>query len=78
VSELLPPRLPRAEAVGPHAITTRLWDIQQELERVDADLQANQREYDELAERSHFLVSEHDRLRRKLIQLDGMGEAPAT
>jgi regulator of replication initiation timing len=53
------------------AIATRLWDIEQELERVKDALSANQREYDELIERNHFLVSEHDRLRRKLLLLDG-------
>jgi hypothetical protein len=37
---------------------------------VNADLRANQREYDELIERNHFLISEHDRLRRKLLLLD--------
>jgi regulator of replication initiation timing len=70
VSEPLPPRIPRAEAVGRLAIATRLYDIEQELERVNAAVQANQREYDELSERNHFLVSEHDRLRRKLLLLD--------
>jgi hypothetical protein len=70
VSEPLPPRIPRAEAVGRLAISMRLYDIGQELERVNAELRANQREYDELSERSHFLVSEHDRLRRKLMLLD--------
>jgi regulator of replication initiation timing len=70
VSEPLPPRIPRAEAVGRLAIATRLYDIEQELERVKDALSANQREYDELIERNHFLVSEHDRLRRKLLLLD--------
>jgi hypothetical protein len=70
VSEPLPPRIPRAEAVGRLAISTRLYDIERALERVNADLRANQCEYDELIERSHFLVSEHDRLRRKLLLLD--------
>jgi hypothetical protein len=70
VSEPLPPRIPRAEAVGRLAITTRLYDIEQERERVKDALSANQREYDELIERNHFLVSEHDRLRRKLLLLD--------
>jgi hypothetical protein len=37
---------------------------------VNAALQANQREYEELVQQSHFLVSEHDRLRRKLLLLD--------
>jgi hypothetical protein len=37
------------------------------------DLGANQREYDELSERRHVLVSEHDRLRRKLMFLGGEG-----
>jgi hypothetical protein len=41
---------------------------------VDAAVQANQREYDELSERNHFLVFEHDRLRRKLVLLDGDGK----
>jgi hypothetical protein len=70
VTEPLPPRIPRAEAVGRLAISTRLYDIERALERVNADLRANQREYDELIERNHFLVSEHDRLRRKLLLLD--------
>jgi regulator of replication initiation timing len=70
VNEPLPPRVPRAEAVGRLAISTRLYDVEQELERVNTELRANQREYDELIERSHFLVSEHDRLRRKLLFLD--------
>jgi hypothetical protein len=70
VSEPLPPRIPRAEAVGRLAIATRLYDIEQELDRVNAAVQANQREYDELSEQYHFLVSEHDRLRRKLLLLD--------
>jgi regulator of replication initiation timing len=69
VSEL-PPRIPRAEAVGRPKILTRMYDIEQELERVQAALDANEREYAELVERNHFLVSEHDRLRRKLILLD--------
>jgi hypothetical protein len=69
MSDPLPPRIPRAEAVGRLAISTRLYDIQQELERVKDALDANQREYDELLERNHFLVSEHDRLRRKLLLL---------
>jgi hypothetical protein len=47
-----------------------MFDIEQALDRVDADLAANQREYDELSERRHLLVSEHDRLRRKLVALD--------
>jgi hypothetical protein len=66
----LPPRIPRAEAVGQIAILTRLYDIGQEVERVDADLAANQREYEELVERRHTLVSEDGRLRRKLMQLE--------
>ena len=66
----LPPRIPRAEAVGLPAITTRLWDIEQALDRVNAAIEANQREYEELYEQNHFLVSEHDRLRRKLLLLD--------
>jgi regulator of replication initiation timing len=70
MSEPLPPRIPRAEAVGRHMIATRLYDVEQELDRVNAEVQANQREYEELVERSHFLVSEHDRLRRKLLLLD--------
>jgi regulator of replication initiation timing len=69
VSEPLPPRIPRAEAVGRLAVTTRLYDIERALERVNAALRANQREYDELVEQNHFLVSEHDRLRRKLMLL---------
>jgi hypothetical protein len=47
----------------------RLYDVEQELDRVNVELRANQREYDELAERGHFLVSEHERLRRKLLLL---------
>jgi regulator of replication initiation timing len=70
VSEPLPPRIPRGDAVGRRAIAERMYDIEQELERVLADLEANQREYDGLAERNHFLVSEHERLRRKLRLLD--------
>jgi hypothetical protein len=70
VSELLPPRIPRAEAVGRATIAMRLYDVERELDRVNAALQANQREYDELVQQSHFLVSEHDRLRRKLLLLD--------
>jgi hypothetical protein len=70
MTEPLPPRIPRAEAVGRLAISTRLYDIERALERVNADLRANQREYDELIERNHFLVSEHDRLRRKVLLLD--------
>jgi regulator of replication initiation timing len=70
VNESLPPRVPRGEAVGRLAIATRLWDIEQELERVHADLQANQREYDKLLEQNHFLDSERDRLRRKLLLLE--------
>jgi regulator of replication initiation timing len=54
----------------------RLYDIERALERVNADLRANQREYDELIEQNHFLVSEHDRLRRKLLFLDD-AESPA-
>ena len=69
MSEPLPPRIPRAEAVGSLAVTTRLYDIERALERVNAALRANQREYDELVEQNHFLVSEHDRLRRKLMLL---------
>ena len=74
MTERLPPRIPRAEAVGRRAILTRMYDVEQEVERVEADLRANHREYDELFERHHFLVSEHDRLRRKLMALD---EVPA-
>ena len=70
MAERIPPRIPRGEAVGPEKILTRLYDIQQELGRVQDDLRANIREYDELIERQHFLVSEHDRLRRKYDQLD--------
>jgi regulator of replication initiation timing len=69
MSRELPPRIPRAEAVGLPAITTRLYDIEQALERVNEEVEANQREYDELVERNHELVSEHDRLRRKLLFL---------
>jgi cell division protein FtsB len=36
---------------------------------VNEEVEANQREYDELVERNHELVSEHDRLRRKLLFL---------
>jgi hypothetical protein len=74
LGEPLPPRIPRAEAVGRVPIMTRLYDIEQELERVNVALRANEREYDELSERSHLLVSEHDRLRRKLVLLDGDGK----
>jgi hypothetical protein len=70
-TEVLPPRIPRAEAVGRYAIRARLYDVEQALGRVGDELAANGREYDELIERNHFLVSEHDRLRRKLIQLEG-------
>ena len=70
MAETLPPRIPRAEAVGHQAIRFRLFDIEQELGRVHDDIQANQREYDQLVDRNHELVSEHDRLRRKLILLD--------
>jgi chromosome segregation ATPase len=70
VTDRLPPRIPRAEAVGHPAILTRLYDTHEEIGRVDEDLAANQREYEELSERRHALVSEHDRLRRKLVQLD--------
>jgi regulator of replication initiation timing len=70
LSKYLPPRIPRAEAVGRSSISTRLWDIEQELDRVNVDIKANQREYDGLIERNHSLVSEHDRLRRKLMFLN--------
>jgi cell division protein FtsB len=70
VSERLPPRIPRGEAVGYYAIRARLFDIEQQVGRVNDEVAANQREYDELRERLHFLVSEHDRLRRKLMYLD--------
>jgi regulator of replication initiation timing len=70
MSEPLPPQIPRAEAVGRRAISARIYDVEQELERVNTDLQANQREYEELIQRNHSLVSEHDRLRRKLLLLD--------
>ena len=66
----LVPRIPRAEAVGPAQILGRLRVIEGQLERVQDGLRANFREYEELAEREHFLVSEHERLRRKLSQLD--------
>lgn len=69
----MPPRIPRAEAVGRQSILTRLYDIGEEVNRVDDDLVANQREYEELSERRHTLVSEHDRLRRKLTQLEREG-----
>jgi hypothetical protein len=75
MAETLPPRIPRAEAVGRQAIRIRLFDVEQELDRVQDDIRANLCEYDELYEREHFLVSEHDRLRRKLILLDA-GEEP--
>jgi hypothetical protein len=74
-ADVLPPRIPRAEAVGRRAIRVRLYDIEQELDRVQDDLRANLREYDQLYEREHFLVSEHDRLRRKLSLLDGKESA---
>ena len=45
---------------------------------MNAELQSNQREYDELHERHHFLVSEHDRLRRKLALLDQAQEEVST
>jgi hypothetical protein len=70
VTDLLPPRIPRGEAVGAWAIRTRLYDVEQELDRVNVDIQANQREYDALSDRAHELVSEHERLRRKLLLLD--------
>jgi hypothetical protein len=66
----LPPRIPRAEAVGRTAILSRIYDIEAELERVQDDIRANLREYDVLYEREHWLVSEHDRLRRKLRWVD--------
>jgi regulator of replication initiation timing len=69
-AEPLPPRVPRAEAVGRTSIRARMYDIERELGRVGEQLEANGREYDELVERNHFLVSEHDRLRRKLALLD--------
>jgi regulator of replication initiation timing len=67
VTAPLPPRIPRALAVGRDAIFARLYDLEQELDRVSADIEANQREYNLLIERNHFLVSEHDRTRRKLL-----------
>ena len=70
MTEPLPPRIPRAEAVGRVAIRTRLYDIEQELERVRTDIDSNQREYDALIERNHFLVSEQDRLEHKLAYLE--------
>jgi hypothetical protein len=71
MAEPLPPRIPRAEAVGLPKISMRLYDIEQALERVAAELATNQREYEELVGRNHELVSEHDRLRRKLLLLGG-------
>lgn len=71
VSAVLPPRILSSRGRAGHGrILTRLFDIQQELERVDADLQAKQREYVELGDKRHCLVSEHDRLRSKLMFLD--------
>jgi hypothetical protein len=71
----LPPRIPRAEAVSEQAIRTRLWDIEQELGRIKDDFDANQREYETLLEKNHFLVSEHRRLMTKLgvgnVELEG-------
>jgi regulator of replication initiation timing len=70
VNATLPPRIPRSEAVGRDSILTRLYDVEAEVERVKADIEANTREYNELAGRNHDLISEHDRLRRKLMFLD--------
>jgi hypothetical protein len=61
VSEL-PPRIPRGEAVGRSNVLARMFEIERRLEGVQADLEGNEREYNELFERQHFLVSEHDRL----------------
>jgi regulator of replication initiation timing len=63
---LLPPRIPRGEAVGERAIRTRLWDIEQEIERLAEDFASNQREYETLLDKNHILRSEYDRLWRKL------------
>jgi len=65
-SPLLPPRIPRGEAVGERAIRTRLYDIEQEIDRLNEDFASNQREYETLLDKNHILRSEHDRLWRKL------------
>jgi hypothetical protein len=70
MSSKLAPRIPRSEAVGHYSIEARLYDVEEELDRVDSDLAACVREYRTLDERRHFLVSEHVRLCAKLALLE--------
>jgi regulator of replication initiation timing len=67
MSEPLPPRIPRAEAIGPSAIRTRLYDIEQENDRVLADIESCNNDLKTLLERNRDLVAEHEKLARKLM-----------
>ena len=60
------PVIPLAEAVGEDAMLARIRELEHRHDRLIEELRANQREYEELKQREHFLVSEHERLRLNL------------
>ena len=57
----------RSEPVGAEKKLARLERIGRLLMSLDRELEANQREYDDIVETRAVLVAEHDRLRRKLL-----------
>lgn len=67
MSEQIPPRIPRAEAIGPDAIRARMYDIAEENERVLADIESCDSDRKALVERNRDLVAEYERLNRKLM-----------
>ena len=60
-------RITRAEAVWPRAIAERMYDIEEALERSQKQIDAAEREHDELVERHNNMVAEWNRLQRKLL-----------
>lgn len=58
------------EAVGRDAILRRLGGLENRLVALAAELDANQREYDELHQAHRIALTEHERLVAKLRALD--------
>ncbi len=70
------PTMTNAERIGSAAILSRLDELRALLGSVADELDANQREYEELTKRYKSLSFEHERLSRKLAGYDELELEP--
>ncbi|MBA3364694.1 MAG: hypothetical protein H0U03_02755 [Actinobacteria bacterium] len=69
------PIIRRGEAVGVANIIRRLGQLERQAADLGDELEVNEREYQTLRERLHEVVSERERLRRKLTLLHSEEQA---